>query len=106
MTVSLAGDSLQIDKPDTRTRYDFNTTRIDRLDKLKHSYQDTSLYSVIGFNVAEFANRMMLAKMLASLKQPNNPMAPALTEHLVALSDPANATVIDSGMRVCMRVWS
>jgi len=106
MTVSLAGDSLQVDKPNTRTRYNFKTARIDRLDQLKHTYEDTSLYAVTGFNVAEFANRMMLAKMLASLKQPNNPMAPALTEHLVALSDPANATVIDSGMRVYMRVWS
>ena len=96
MTVTLAADTLQVDRPDQLTVYDFARRRMLRVDKPKHSYVEGSLYSRIGFDVAEFGNRMMLAKVLATLKQANNPMAPALTEHLMALSDPVNATVIDT----------
>lgn len=95
MTVTLAGDTLQIDEPDSETRYDFKNARIERLDKLKKSYDDSSLYTVVGFNVAEFANRMMLGKMLAAGKIKDNPMAPALTENLMSMSDPDNGTVIE-----------
>ena len=100
LSVTLTGDALEIDEPDTHTRYDFKNARIDRLDKLKHSYGEVSLYTVIGFNVAEFANRMMLGKVLAAAgKVKDNPMAPALTENLMSLSDPTSNTVIDSSTR-------
>jgi hypothetical protein len=95
LTVTLAGDTLQIDKSDMLTRYDFKKARIQTLDKSRKAYEEVSLYTVIGFDVVEFANRMMLAKVLAAAKMKDNPMAPALTEHLMSLSDPANATVID-----------
>ena len=94
-TVTLAGDTLLIDEPDKQARYDFKGTRIDALDKRTRSYDERSLYTVIGFNVAEFSNRMMLGGMLAAGKVKNNPMAPALTENLMSMSDPANATVIE-----------
>lgn len=96
--VTLSGDTLQIEEPDTLTRYDFKNARIEVLNKSKKNYQEWSLYTVLGFNVAEFANRMMLGKALTAAKL-NNPMAPALTENLMSLSDPANATVIDSSTK-------
>ena len=95
LTVNLAGDTLQIGEPDTETEYDFKNARIYALDKSKKTYDEVSLYTVVGFNVAEFANRMMLGKMLAAAKMKDNPMAPALTEHLMSMSDPANKTVVD-----------
>lgn len=99
LTVTLSGDTLLIEQPETETRYDFKADRIVALDKRKKTYTDQSLYTVLGFNVAEFGNRMMLGKMLAAAKISGNPMAPALTEHLMSLSDPANATVIDHTTR-------
>lgn len=104
--VTLSGDALQIDEPDTQTRYDFKNARIDRLDKLKHSYEEVSLYTVIGFDVAEFANRMMLGRALAAGKIKDNPMAPALTENLMSMSDPANATIIDSSTKGDETIYS
>jgi hypothetical protein len=68
---------LQIDEPDTQTRFDFKNARIDRLDKLKNSYDEASLYTVVGFDVAEFANRMMMGRALAAGKIKDNPMAPS-----------------------------
>jgi hypothetical protein len=99
LTVTLSGDALQLDEPDTQTRYDFRKARIDELNERKNSYREGSLYTVVGFNVAEFANRMMLGRMLAAAQMKDNPMAPALSENLMSLSDPANATVIDHGTR-------
>jgi hypothetical protein len=96
LTVTLSGDALQIDEPDTQTRYDFKSARIDRLDKIRKSYDEISLYTVVGFDVAEFANRTVLGKGLAAGKIEDNPMAPALTENLMSMSDPTSATVIDS----------
>lgn len=95
LTVALGGDTMQIVEPDKQRRYDFKSGRIYQLDTLKKTYADISLYTVIGFDVEEFPNRMMLGKMLAAGKIKANPMAPALTENLMSLSDPANATVID-----------
>src|SRR5208282_1559558 len=95
LSVALNGDTLQIDDPDTQTRYDFKRARIDELDKSKKTYDEVSLYTAVGFDVAEFANRMMLGRALAAGKIKDNPMAPALTENLMSMSDPANATVID-----------
>jgi hypothetical protein len=99
LTVTLSGDTLQIDKPDTQTRFDFKKARIDELNEGKKSYDERSLYTVVGFNVAEFANRMVLGRALAAGKIKDNPMAPALTENLMSLSDPANAVVIDSSSK-------
>jgi len=69
------------------------------LDKPGKTYEELSLYTVVGFDVAEFANRMMLGRVLAAGKVKDNPMAPALTEHLMSMSDPANGTVIDRATR-------
>jgi hypothetical protein len=106
LTVTLSGDALQIDEPDAQTRYDFKNARIDRLDKLKHSYDEVSLYTVIGFNVVEFANRMALGKALAAGKMKDNPMAPALTENLMSMSDPTNATVVDRSAKGDETIYS
>jgi len=99
LAVTLAGDTLQIDDPDTETRYDFKKARIDALDKSKKTYDEVSLYTVVGFDAAEFANRMMLGRALAAGKIKDNPMAPALTENLMSMSDPANATVIGRNVK-------
>src|SRR5262249_40988196 len=77
MSVTLAGDTLQLDQPDAQLRYDFKNFRIEALDKARKTYRENSLYTVVGFAVMEFANRMMLAKVLAAGKIKNNPMAPA-----------------------------
>ena len=96
MTVTLAPDALQIDRQDHQLIYDFVARQALQLDVSTHSYVEGSLYSRIGFLDAEFANRMMLGRVLAAGEVKDNPMAPALTEHLMSLSDPANVTVIDS----------
>jgi hypothetical protein len=106
LSVTLAGDALQLDEPTTQTRYDFKNARIYALDKPKKTYDEVSLYTVVGFNVAEFANRMMLAKVLAAGKIKDNPMAPALTENLMSMSDPANGTVIDRNAKGDESIYS
>jgi len=106
LTVALSGDSLQIDEPDKQTRYDFKKGRIDSLNKRKKSYDEVSLYIVVGFDVAEFANRMMLGRALAAGMIKDNPMAPALTENLMSMSDPANATVIDHSTKGADTIYS
>jgi hypothetical protein len=106
LTVTLSGDALQIDEPNTQTRYDFKNARIVRLDKLKNGYDEVSLYTFIGFDVAEFANRMMLGRALAVAKMKDNPMSPALTENLMSLSDPVNATVIESSAKNDETIYS
>src|SRR5205814_10329898 len=73
--------------------------RIDALDNSKKTSAEVSLYTVVGFDAAEFANRMMLARALAAGKIKDNPMAPALTENLMSMSDPANATVIGCNVK-------
>lgn len=97
LTVTLSGDTMQTDEPDERSIYDFKKARILRLDKHKNTYADVSLYTIVGFNVEEFLNRMMIGNALAAGEVKDNPMAPALTENLLALAypDPAHATVID-----------
>jgi hypothetical protein len=95
MTVVLAGNALDVDDQGIETRYDFAKNRIYRLNKSDKTYEDVSLYTVLGFNTVEFTNRMMLGRVLAAAKLPGNPMAPAYTENLMALSDPNNHTVID-----------
>jgi hypothetical protein len=106
MTVALAGSALQIDERDTRIRYDFGKSRIYWLNKPKKTYQEVSLYTVIGFDVEEFANRMMLGRSLAAAKIHGNLMAPALTEHLMSLSDKASATVIDRANKDSDTIYS
>lgn len=97
LTVTLSGDTLLVDEPDGLTRYDFKNSRIVRLDQGKRKYEESSLYTFIGFNVEEFVNRMMLGRALSAGQVKDNPMAPALTENLMSLAypDPAHATVID-----------
>jgi hypothetical protein len=106
MTVALGGSTLQIDERDTRTRYDFGKSRIYWLNKPKRTYQEVSLYTVIGFDVEEFANRMMLGRSLAAAKIQGNLMAPALTEHLMSLGDKASATVIDRANKDSDTIYS
>jgi hypothetical protein len=97
--VALSGDVLQIEEPDSITRYDFKRARIIRLDSEKKEYEERSLYVVLGFNVLEFDNRMKLGRILAAGKPKTNPMLPALTENLMSLQDPANATVIETSAK-------
>lgn len=97
LTVTLSGDTLLVDEPEGVTRYDFKSTRIVRLDKGKKTYEESSLYTFIGFNVEEFINRIRVGRVLAAGAVKDNPMAPALTENLMSLADPdpAHAVVID-----------
>lgn len=97
LTVTLSGDTLLVEEPDGLTRYDFKSARIVRFDEGKKNYQESSLYTFIGFNVEEFINRMMLGRALSAGQVKDNPMAPALTENLMSLAypDPAHSTVIE-----------
>jgi hypothetical protein len=106
LTVTLSGDTLQIDEPDAQTRYDFKASRIDRVNKRENTYDETSLYAVVGFDVAELANRIMIGRAFAAAKAKDNPMAPALTENLMSMSDPTSTTVVDRTTRGDETIYS
>ena len=58
-------------------------------------YTDESLFSVLGFRVMEFHNRVGLAGMLAGANLKEAPLPIALSEHLFSLDDPQTRAKID-----------
>jgi hypothetical protein len=95
LTITLGHQYLIVDKPGTRTIYDFDQRRILQVDLTAKSYTDVSLYLDIGFRAVEFQNRIMLGTALQAVKDAVNPMEPALMEQLFSLSNPKGGAVID-----------
>lgn len=75
--------------------YDFGKRRIYRIEMASKGYTDESLYSVLGFRVMEFQNRLKLNKVLEAANLKENPMPVPLSEHLFSLDDGGTESKID-----------
>jgi tetratricopeptide (TPR) repeat protein len=95
LLVTLGHQYLIVEAEGTRTIYDFERSRVLRINLSSAKYTDDSLYSDIGFRALEFQNRIMLGSALQAGKIAVNPMEPALVEQLFSLSNPKGATQID-----------
>ena len=106
VTVALGLQYLTVEHHGTRTIYDFERRRLYQVDLAAQTYGESSLYTDIGFRVAEFQNRLSLGTMLAAGGVKDNPMVPALTEHLLSLSSDSDHTVVDETQRGDERLFS
>jgi hypothetical protein len=95
LIVTLGHRYLSVEDPNVRTIYDFDHKRIYSLNLTKHTYDETSLYTDIGFRVVEFQNRLGLAKAFRAGAAMENPVEPALMEQVFSLTDDQEHTVID-----------
>ncbi len=94
LRVVLGHQYLAIEAKGVRTIYDFERNRILHLNLQKKSYEDYSLYSDIGFRVLEFYNRLMLGKVLESVKTRPAAMDTALIEQQFSLVEDNSQTAI------------
>lgn len=95
VTVTLGHDYLSVDSKDTRQLFDFAHHRLYRLDLQDETFEDLSLFSVLGFRAMELQNRISINTMLTEAKVKNGAQAPALSEHLLSLTAEGQDTVID-----------
>jgi len=106
LTVTLGRQYLVLEHHGHRTVYDFEHRRLYEIDVGAQTYRDSSLFTDIGFRVAEFQNRLTLGAQLAAGGLKNNPMQPALIEHLLSLSADSEHTVVDDVAHRDERVFS
>jgi hypothetical protein len=95
LTLTLSKDVVQSDDGKHRLILDFGTRRMTEIDLAAKTYQEHSLYHLLGFNVLEFPNRLMIMHALtqARLKQVGGP---AMVEQLFSFTDPDSHTKIDA----------
>lgn len=95
LTVVLGHQYLTIDAKGVRTIYDFARNRMLRVDLQRKTYEDYSLYSEIAFRVLEFYNRVMLGKMLETMKTRPASVDAAMAEQLFSLAEDGSQTVLE-----------
>ncbi|MGJ8691714.1 MAG: hypothetical protein ACSHW0_04475 [Thalassotalea sp.] len=76
--------------------YDFSKQRIYNLDLTAKVYSDDSLFSVVGYKVFEFRNRIKLNEVLAKAAVNNDVLAPVYSEHLFSLTNDAATSALDN----------
>lgn len=95
LTVILAHRYLVLEHHGKRTIFDFERRRVLELDLRKHTYEDFSLFTEIGFREIELQNRLVLAKALAAGGVKDIPMSPVLTEHLMSVMADDSQTLVE-----------
>lgn len=92
VTVRLGKDYIAVRDGKTESIYDYKKRRIFNVSRDSKIYSDSSLYSFIGFNQAEFANRLFLGNVLGKAKISNDSMEPVFVEHRFSLlhKDPSS----------------
>jgi hypothetical protein len=96
VTVTLGRKYLSIDARGSRDIYDFERRRIYHLHLKDKTYDEASLYSVLGFRAMELQNRLYINSVLGEAKVATDAQAPALSEHLLSLVAPEENTVIET----------
>lgn len=85
VTVRLGKDYIAVRDGKTESIFDYKKRRIFNISRDSKTYSDSSLYSLIGFNQAEFANRLFLGTVLGKAKIANDSMGPVFAEHRFSL---------------------
>lgn len=106
LTVTLGQHYPVLERHGHRTVFDFEHRRLYEIDVGAQTYRDSSLFTDIGFRVAASRNRLTLGTQLAAGGLKNNPMQPALIEHLLSLSADSEHTVVDGVAHRDERVFS
>lgn len=96
VTVTLGRKYLRVDAQNTRQIYDFERHRLYRVDLKQKTFEESSLFSVLGFRAMELENRLHIGSVLDSAKVASDAQAPALAEHLLSLTAPDADTVIET----------
>jgi tetratricopeptide (TPR) repeat protein len=96
VTVTLGRNYLSVDAQGSRDIYDFERRRLYHLHPKDKTYEDVSLYSVLGFRSMELQNRLYINSVLGAAKVTSKTQAPALSEHLLSLTAPDENTVIET----------
>jgi tetratricopeptide (TPR) repeat protein len=96
VTVTLGRKYLSVDSQGSRQIYDFERRRIYHLHLKDKTYDDVSLYSVLGFRAMELQNRLYIHSVLGGAQVASNTQPPALSEHLLSLTAPDENTVIET----------
>ena len=94
--VTLGHTYLSVDAQDKRQIYDFGRRRLYQLDLKNKTFEDSSLYSQLGFRAMELQNRLYVNSVLGAAKVATPAQAPALAEHLLSLTAPEQNTVIET----------
>jgi tetratricopeptide (TPR) repeat protein len=97
VTVTLGRKYLSVDAQGSRQIYDFERRRIYHVNVKDKTYEETSLYSVLGYRAMELQNRLYINSVLGEAKVATDAQAPALSEHLLSLLAPDENTVIETG---------
>lgn len=96
-TVVLGDRKYSVSSRNETTVYDFAAKTITTFRLSDRTYSRRSLYLVVGFRHAEFANRRFLGSVMSQAGVDGNPMAQLPTEHLFSmLSSPGQPTKIES----------
>jgi hypothetical protein len=93
MTIVLGPDYFTMSDDEGMTLTDFAHRRTVRIDRKTKTYSSVSLFSNLGFRVAEFQNRLFLQGALAAGGMKDNPFDTVLIEHLFALRAPKSTAL-------------
>lgn len=85
MAVELGDTFFSYTRDNKKYIFDFAGRRIFTVDLSDNTYTDDSLFSNIGFRTYEFQNRLMLSNALDAGGIEDNPMLPALSEHIFSI---------------------
>ncbi|MGA3281413.1 MAG: hypothetical protein ABSD50_10570 [Smithella sp.] len=85
MLVEIGDTCFSYVQDDIKHVYDFANKRILTIKLTNKTFEDDSLFSIIGFRTYEFQNRLMLGGAFAAAKIEDNLMLPVLSEHLFSL---------------------
>jgi hypothetical protein len=96
VSVTLGRKYLSVDAQNTRHIYDFERRRVYHVNLKDKTFEDGSLYSVLGFRALELQNRLYIGSVLGAAKVATDAQAPALAEHLLSLTAPDQNTVIET----------
>jgi hypothetical protein len=96
VSVTLGHKYLLMDAQDTRQIYDFEHHRIYRVNLKDKTFEDSSLYSLMGFRAIELQNRLNVNAVLGAAKVATDAQSAALAEHVLSLTAPEENTVIDT----------
>lgn len=94
LTVVLGKDYFRSESSAAISLVDFSNRKSVSINRTEKVYTISSLYSEIGFRVAEFPNRLMQQKILAAGGVKENPFEVVLMEHLFSLRAPEAARLV------------
>jgi tetratricopeptide (TPR) repeat protein len=106
VSVTLGHQYLTVDSQGTRQIFDFEHRRLYQVKLADRTFEDVSLFSVLGFNALELQNRLRIASVLNAAKVQSASQDPVLVEHLFSLSGAGQTAVIDNARSQGATVFS